>query len=362
MAAGDAAMRDAIRAGEYPGPQLLCCGPFVDGEPPLWPGSQVVTDASTASQAVTRIHAEGYDCVKVYNELTEVAAAAIHRTARELGIPVIGHVPWRTDFTAAHIDDVQHLVGLYHANPQIEADPGVHAMLQLASVDRERVDDIIAALPSTPKALTPTLITLQRKYALKDSTQLANSAQAQLLPNYYSSHLWHPSQGLVSARVLTTQDQHEFSALYPAVERSLMQLYLAGLPLHTGTDAPAEFIVPGAGLWEELQLLSAIGLGPETALKLSTVDTARYLRGGGEDRPQLSEGAPADFVVYSKDPTSDLRHLSSRTAVVTQGRVYTGEMLDQQLQRYQSWYENPAYRLTSNTLVKSGLALIGALQ
>ena len=52
MAAGDALMRDEIRAGLYPGPRIYTCGPFFDGDPPLWPTSVVLTEPEQAVAAV----------------------------------------------------------------------------------------------------------------------------------------------------------------------------------------------------------------------------------------------------------------------------------------------------------------------
>ena len=126
MAAGDAQMRDAITGGEYVGPRILSCGSFLDGEPPLWPSSLVVTDKASAEAAVEQVAAEGYDCIKVYNELTAGASREIYEAANDRSLSVIGHVPWRQDFGAVYIDDIQHLVGWAPRSAGAGADRGLY--------------------------------------------------------------------------------------------------------------------------------------------------------------------------------------------------------------------------------------------
>jgi hypothetical protein len=105
-------MRQAITAGTYPGPRIFACGPLLDGEPPLWPGSRVVQDTADAQRAVAERVAEGADCVKVYSNLAPEGLAAIEAAAAAHQLPVIDHVPVAVPFEAAHLADVQHLTGV----------------------------------------------------------------------------------------------------------------------------------------------------------------------------------------------------------------------------------------------------------
>src|SRR5574338_997766 len=57
--------RSAIAAGTLDGPTLITAGPIVDGNPPVWPGSAVVTDADAARQVVRDQKQAGYDFIKV---------------------------------------------------------------------------------------------------------------------------------------------------------------------------------------------------------------------------------------------------------------------------------------------------------
>lgn len=356
MAAGDTAMRDAIDAGRYPGPALTSCGPFLDGDPPLWRSSLVVDDPASAQAAVRAVFDAGYDCVKVYNELTEPASRAIYEAAHGLGLPVIGHVPWRQDAAAAWMDDQQHLLGL-PAPDGTRPEPFASAMLRLATLDATRINALAASLLERGVSLTPTLVTLQRKAALQHAPGPV-APEKQRLPHYYSA-LWDRHAGLVSSRLFNGAQFATFRAAYPVAERAVLALHEAGVTLHTGTDAPAEAIVPGAGLLEELHLLHRAGLNAEQVLALSTVVSAAALQ--GEAAPPLRENSPASFVLYASDPTRNLANLESRLAVVAQGRYYSAEVLEAQMQRYQTWFNSAPYRPVSNALVAAGLALINFL-
>ncbi|MBA3560407.1 MAG: hypothetical protein H0W30_17625, partial [Gemmatimonadaceae bacterium] len=91
---GTRALRDMVRADTALGPTIYTAGLHLDGDPPRWAESSIkVHTAEEARQAVIATQAGGYDYVKVYDGLSLDAYDAAIRTARELRIPVIGHVP-----------------------------------------------------------------------------------------------------------------------------------------------------------------------------------------------------------------------------------------------------------------------------
>ena len=86
--------RQGVAAGRFPGPRIMACGPFVDGDPPLWRNSIVVHTPAEGRAAVRRVAELGYDCVKAYNELDAETLAAIRDEAHARRLPVIGpHAP-----------------------------------------------------------------------------------------------------------------------------------------------------------------------------------------------------------------------------------------------------------------------------
>jgi imidazolonepropionase-like amidohydrolase len=98
---------------------------------------------------------------------------------------------------------------------------------------------------------------------------------------------------------------------FPTVVRSA---YEAGVPIYVGTDA-------GGGI--------AHGLAAEEMLRLhaagmSTVDVLSAGSWGAREwlgLPGIAEGAPADLVVYDRDPRTDLGVLRDPRRIILRGRV-----------------------------------------
>ncbi|QMU78570.1 amidohydrolase family protein [Streptacidiphilus sp. PB12-B1b] len=90
--------------------------------------------------------------------------------------------------------------------------------------------------------------------------------------------------------------------------------YEAGLPVFTGTDAGGS--LPHGLVAQEVAELVRAGLPPVAALSAATWGAREWL-----GRPGLTEGAPADLVVYGSDPRADVRVLADPLAVVLRGAV-----------------------------------------
>ncbi|MCK1813609.1 amidohydrolase family protein [Streptomyces sp. XM4011] len=90
--------------------------------------------------------------------------------------------------------------------------------------------------------------------------------------------------------------------------------YDAGIPVFAGTDAGGSL---GHGLIaQEVAELRAAGLPVHDALGAASWRARQWL-----GRPGLTEGAPADLVVYGEDPRADPAVLARPRRVVLRGRV-----------------------------------------
>ncbi|NJQ02115.1 amidohydrolase family protein [Streptomyces sp. PLAI1-29] len=90
--------------------------------------------------------------------------------------------------------------------------------------------------------------------------------------------------------------------------------YDAGIPVFTGTDAGGS--LPHGLIASEVAELVTAGLPARAALSAATWGAREWL-----GRPGLTEGAPADLVIYEEDPRADIRVLGSPRYVVLRGRV-----------------------------------------
>jgi imidazolonepropionase-like amidohydrolase len=344
--------RDGIAAGRFPGPRVLACGPFVDGEPPRWRNTRLARNADEARAAVRFVDEAGFDCVKAYDRLEAGPLAALRDEAHARGLPVIGHVPWRVPFEEARLDDAQHLIGV--APPLAERLPFPQILVAWRGVDEARVTAIAAASLRHRISHTPTLVTTDRLAAQADFEAIRTEADAQLLPRFYRDVVWAPESPISAASRMSNADFAMVREANRAQLRAVKQLHDAGVELHTGTDALIPFVVPGAALHRELRLFVAAGLAPEEALAASTRSSARAL--GVAGLGELVPGAPAELAIFRDDPTHDLAALGTLAGVVRDGRLYTRADLDSQLARYRTHYESALYDALVTPLVRRALA------
>jgi imidazolonepropionase-like amidohydrolase len=320
--------RQGVENEEFPGPRILACGPFVDGEGALWPNSRIVRDIYDAEPVVAEIARE-YDCVKAYDRLTPEVARAVHEEARRQGLRVIGHVSRGLRFEDAPLDDVQHMMGMAFA----EGDEGPFPknMKAWRRVDEARMREIVKAALARGTAITPTLVSLERLSKMEDRTSLLREPDALLLPRYFRDVVW------TAPADLTPDDYAGIRDALKAEQQLVKLLYDEGARLHMGTDVLTAFVVPGASMHRELALYVDAGLTPAQAWAVATRWNGAYLGVSGLGRVRV--GGPADLLVFREDPTVDLAALSTLQAVVARGRLYTREALDAQLARYRSYFE-----------------------
>ena len=103
---------------------------------------------------------------------------------------------------------------------------------------------------------------------------------------------------------------------------NVRKLYDAGATLALGTDRTI-----GATVHQELELLVGLGIPPLQALKIGTLNAAKYLR--QEDRMgSVEEGKLADLVLLDADPTTVIKNTRTISQVILGGKVVDRGALD----------------------------------
>jgi cytosine/adenosine deaminase-related metal-dependent hydrolase len=347
--------QEGIRNGDFPGPRVFACGPFVGGSDPLWSNSIVVSRPDQARTAVDEIADAGFDCVKAYEGLSPESLAALHQASRERGLPLIGHVAVGVPFQESNLDDVQHFTGVPALPPdETRAFPAL--AVEWRRVDAARMDFIVGKSRQLEMAHTPTLVQSERLIQTERWAELRDSAEAQLLPRFYRDVIWSPEEGIPVLRALSPEDYQNLRVLHRGKLELVKRLAAAGVRLFAGSDVQNPFVVPGESLHRELELFVEAGLTPEQAWASATRVAGEFLAPDLPGLGRLLEGAPADFLVFGQDPTRDLAALSSLEAVVAQGRLYTREELDAQLARYREHAQAPVFDALSTMAVRRVMA------
>ncbi|MBD8869034.1 amidohydrolase family protein [Nocardioides donggukensis] len=104
-------------------------------------------------------------------------------------------------------------------------------------------------------------------------------------------------------------------SLHASRREVIMSAYEAGVPLYAGTDAGG--VLPHGGIAGEVLELAAYGMPADYALGAASWRAREWLGWNAG----LDEGAPADFVVYDRNPLEDLTVLRTPARVVLRGRV-----------------------------------------
>ncbi len=346
---GVAGARAGIAAGDFPGPRIFACGPFIDGGQPRWSNSVHMSGPQDAARIVAELAQKGFDCVKSYEDLTVEDIRALVAAARARGLPVLGHVPAQLSYEEALIPNVQHFLGV-PPPASLKRDHIVDRTTDWHAVDEARLDRIVAVTLEHGIVNTPTLVAGQQLLLYRDYPAALRDPVVRLLPRMYREVAWHPQEGLAIYRNLSAADLARASDAEAKKKELVRRLYQAGASLRIGTDTPQPFVVPGAAVHEEMRLFHEAGVPAEAVWAIATWQGAAELK-----VPLLGtvrEGAPADLLLFRRDPTQDLGALDTLAAVIVQGRLYTKQQLDDDLAAYVRHFESPVVDNLSVTMAR----------
>ncbi|MCG8590177.1 MAG: amidohydrolase family protein [Proteobacteria bacterium] len=296
-------LRAAVAAGTVAGPRIRACGPILDGDPPVLPVAEVVRDEREARQAVAELARRGVDCVKTYRHLSHAALAGVASAAAEHGLPVVGHLPLAAAWDETRIAEIQHV-----------CEP------RCGGASRTEIAALVEAARVAGLRHTPTLT------AFAGTVLETPPERADLMPSVWRDVIWNPAErlGRLSAGGRSDYLENQQRALAAATQ-AVRQLREAGVPVLAGTDPFQPYVVPGASLWDELARLEAAGFPREEAWQAASTATGPAL--GIPQLGRIEAGAPADFLIFERDPLEDASALDSLITVVANGRVYSVESL-----------------------------------
>jgi hypothetical protein len=144
---------------------------------------------------------------------------------------------------------------------------------------------------------------------------------------------------------------------YVAAERKLVgMLHEAGAGLLMGTDAGNPFVIAGWSAHEELANLVRSGLTPYEALRVATVNAARYL-GEEEQWGTVTPGKRADLILVDGDPLADVANVGRIAGVMVRGRWLPKAKLDAMLEDVARSYERPKRRFAGLPVLPEGEAV-----
>jgi imidazolonepropionase-like amidohydrolase len=322
-------------AGQAIGPRIVASGSFpIDAQNRMSDGFPAFLAPSTAADAralVAHAKANGWDFIKLHNNLARDAYFALMDEARQRGMTVAGHLPasvGAAEAARAGQKSIEH-AALFplecstkaEALRHMEHRPRGAELLQavLPAYSASRCGDVFAALADNGTWFTPTHVTRRYEALAADPAFLADARLD------YVNAAWRLAWQLDANRMRKELAKPGAQALFTEFYRRGLDLtgqaHRSGVTVLAGSDAPDAYVFPGSSLHDELQELVKAGLTPAQALRAATYDPARFA--GQEQRyGTLESGKAADLVVLDANPLDDIAHTRRIHAVMFNGYLY----------------------------------------
>ena len=298
-------LRNKVASGELLGPAIITAGPGLDG--------QSAKSPADGEAAVREQKMLGYDLIKVLPGLSPSTYDAIARTAHQLNIPFVGHIPAE--------------VGLLHAldaGQQTVEHLDVYLDLLIVSkpVARERVLEVVRRTLDAGTWNCPTMAVMEANLGLIDEARLLSRPELEYVPEaFVKQWLKIRSYGNPPRAVSEAMEENRMTllkALNDAQARMLL-----------GTDSPQLFNVPGFSIRREIRLMADAGLKPYDILRSATVRVGEYT---GHPCGTIRPGQCADLILLDADPLKDVQNISRLAGVVVRGRWLPSSALQRRLQ------------------------------
>jgi imidazolonepropionase-like amidohydrolase len=342
-------LRRDIQQGKRVGPQIFFAGPYLDGSPPSFQPSLVVSNAVEASEDVHTLVEQGVDFIKVQSILSRDAYFAIAQAARSEHITFVGHVPDRV--TAAEASDagqksIEHLTGVLRAcssdEPRLMREQfaaGAKNATAQSSHDREMAWErellqtysekqaaaLFAKFVRNETWQTPTLVLLRNDAYPGPETDSPDDPLLRFVPRTISEK-WRKVR-VAQDKLVTPADFALREKLLAQSMHVVAQMQSSGVRILAGTDSAAPYDIPGFALHQELELLVQAGLSPLQALQAATRNPAEFL-GKSKTQGTIETGKTADLLLLDGDPLEDIRNTRKIRALVLRGRLIDRAALD----------------------------------
>ena len=321
----DISVKQAIDAGQIPGPKLFLTGPYLEGSPAIGPQLHTLTGPDDAARLVDYWSAEGMTSFKAYMHITpeELKAAVDH--AHEHGLKITGHL-CAVGFKEAAglgIDNLEHGLVVdteFYSQKKTGVCPGQHPpQAELAKMDVEgpEIQGTIKYLIDHHVAVTSTLAIFESFAPNRPPMSEEMRVRTSLLPDAWGSYT--TTRAAIAERAQDAPSESISGRLLKMEERFELDFVMQGGVLMAGCD-PTGYggVLPGFGDQRNLELLVESGFSPEAAIHIATQNGAQWL---GEDAHfgTIAPGKAADLVIVDGNPAKNIADVEKVETVFKDG-------------------------------------------
>ena len=301
---GQLAVRDMANQGKILTPNMYLAGPGFSGTS----SNGVLLDSpERAAQLVREEKAEGWNLLKVLPGLGLPEYDAMARTAKEVHIRFVGHVP--PDVGLMHAlemgqETIEHMDGYVE---YLHGDKG--------PVDETQLREVVRKTREAGAWVVPTMVHRETVIGTLDINAAMNYPELQYMP-----------PELVKQWRGWYHDQFENAQFDRAVARQVianrMRILKAlddgGARILLGTDSTQRFNIPGFSVHRELKRMVEAGMTPYEVLKSGTQDAGFYFK--NEDAfGTIAVGQRADMILVDGNPLEDVSNVARRSGVMVRG-------------------------------------------
>lgn len=329
----DLALKKLIDNGSTPGPKLRITGPYIGDAMGLIVQLHPLTGPEDAGRTVDYWAAEGATSFKAYMSIKpdELRTAIEHAHAH--GLKMTGHlcVVGFREAAALGIDNLEHgiavdtefLPGKKPGDcPAQEAATDLAKRVEIDSAPvREMIDDLVAH----HVAITSTLAVFETSIPNRPALSRMARVEKALAPDAWTAYLE------VRAAIAEKNDPEAAAVLAKEMQFERAFVKAGGLLL-AGCD-PTSFggVLPGYADQREIELLVEAGFTPVEAIRIATLNGARFL---GEDQTigTIAAGKAADLVLLAGNPAEKIDAIENVELVFKDGLGFDPAKLAQSVE------------------------------
>jgi len=339
--------RNEVIQGKRIGPEMLLAGSMIDGSPVVWPGTIEVTDSSSIHAAIRAQKELGVDFIKVYHNLNLEQLSEVARASKEQNISFVGHIPLNTPpmETLIHASrlgqsSIEHMIQVQVAIGK--EDIQINSFMNVAEacskiinqIDLQKEKILYDVFIENDTWLTPTVSVWWGVGQLDQEQDDFYQKRLDYIPNYIINE-WNRNP--FQDAELTEHPPEDYETFREAslnMAKVAKRMYDYGVNLMAGSDSANPMIIPGYGLHKELELLVRGGFSSAEALRLATLNPAKFM--GRKDTGIIDLEAQADLVILNKNPLENISNISSIEGVLLKGKYLDREKLDELLDQAKS--------------------------
>jgi hypothetical protein len=313
---GQLDLRQEANSGKIVSPSLYLAGPAFDGG----------LTAEQASERVRQQKREGWDYLKVLWGPSQAEYDAMARTAKEIGIPFVGHVPRKVGIRHV-LESGQQTVD--HLDGYIEYFDGT-----TGPVSDEKLAEAVKLTRASGAWVVPTMVVWENLFGDTPTETVLTYDGLKYLPPELVKR-WTESH-----RRRTSGAGFDRVAARHRIEnrmRLLRAMNEGGVKILFGTDSPQQFSVPGFSIYREMQRMREAGMTPYQILRSATAAAGEYFK--DKDKfGTIAAGQRADLVLLKANPLDDMAHVSQQAGVMVRGRWLSEQDISSRLKEIAAGY------------------------